>query len=306
MVSDFVMTERHLRGETPTPKSVGMGSYNMDSHNVQRYVAYDDAGRAYVRNEGDIQVNPGGPYEISYEALVPPRRECRNLLVPVCLSSSHIAYGSIRMEPVFMILGQSAATAAALALEEDDAVQDVDYKRLRSRLLEDGQVLAYAAPQQVTPVGIDPATLPGEVIDDARARRRGAWVDSASVPGFVGAGYAYCLGDAAEEARATGVTTRRTASVTYELTAYETGRYQVRLSYTPHANRASNAPVVVHAAGVTTETTIDQRRTPPIDGLWVPVAEVEVKVGQMVRATISAGGADGYVIADAAQLVRLD
>ncbi|MDH5604318.1 MAG: FAD-dependent oxidoreductase, partial [Cyclobacteriaceae bacterium] len=137
MVSDFVMTELHLTRKTPTPKSIGMGSYNMDSHNVQRYV--DENG--FARNEGDIQVSPGGPYQISYEAIIPKKNEATNLLVPVCLSSSHIAYGSIRMEPVFMILGQSAATAAALALEDGIPVQDIDYEKLKERLLADKQVL---------------------------------------------------------------------------------------------------------------------------------------------------------------------
>ncbi len=138
MVSDFVMTELHLRGLKPTPRVVGMGSYNMDSHNVQRYVDSD----GNVRNEGDIQVNPGGPYPISYLALVPKPSEATNLLVPVCLSATHIAYGSIRMEPVFMILGQSAATAAVLAIEDEVSVQQVSYARLRRRLLDDGQVLS--------------------------------------------------------------------------------------------------------------------------------------------------------------------
>jgi hypothetical protein len=137
MRSDFVTTELHLRRKKPTPKPVGMGSYNMDSHNVQRYV--DEKGHA--RNEGDIQINPGGPYPISYGALVPKGSECTNLLVPVCVSSSHIAYGSIRMEPVFMVLGQSAVTAAAFAIDGDIDVQNVDYSKLRTRLLADGQVL---------------------------------------------------------------------------------------------------------------------------------------------------------------------
>ncbi|MDT8302531.1 MAG: FAD-dependent oxidoreductase [Sedimentisphaerales bacterium] len=137
MIGDFVMTELHLRKKKPTPKPIGMGSYNMDSHNVQRYV--DENGLA--RNEGDIQVNPGGPYPISYEAIIPKASECTNLLVPVCVSSSHIAYGSIRMEPVFMVLGQSAATAATFAIDDNIEVQNVSYSKLRSRLLEDGQVL---------------------------------------------------------------------------------------------------------------------------------------------------------------------
>jgi hypothetical protein len=138
MTSDFVMTERHLRRLDPTPRVVGLGSYNMDSHNVQRYVDVD----GNVRNEGDIQVYPGGPYPISYLALVPKVSQATNLLVPVTLSASHIAYGSIRMEPVFMILGQSAATAAVLAIEDGVSVQQVSYIRLRERLLHDGQVLA--------------------------------------------------------------------------------------------------------------------------------------------------------------------
>jgi len=137
MIGDFVTTELHLRKIKSTPKSIGMGSYNMDSHNVQRYV--DENGHA--RNEGDIQVNPGGPYPISYGAIVPKASECTNLLVPVCVSSSHIAYGSIRMEPVFMILGQSAATAAAFSIDDNIDVQDVNYFKLKARLLADGQVL---------------------------------------------------------------------------------------------------------------------------------------------------------------------
>ena len=141
MVSDFVMTEPHLCGQKPTPQSVGMGSYNMDSHNTQRYVAHGQDGKAYVLNEGDIQVSPGRAYPIAYGALVPKAGECTNLLVPVCVSSSHIAYGSIRMEPVFMILGQSAATAAVHAIEAETSVQDIDYNRLRQRLLQDGQCL---------------------------------------------------------------------------------------------------------------------------------------------------------------------
>jgi len=139
MVSDYVTTEQDCRRSRQTPQPVGMGSYNMDSHNAMRYVTPD----GYVQNEGDVQVSPGGPYQISYLSIVPRRGQAANLLVPVCLSSSHIAYGSIRMEPVFMVLGQSAATAAVLAIEGQIDVQDVPYQTLRQRLLDDGQVLAY-------------------------------------------------------------------------------------------------------------------------------------------------------------------
>ena len=137
MVGDFVMTENHLRAKLETPDPIGMGSYNMDSHHVQRYV--DENG--FARNEGDVEINPGGPYSISYRAITPKKEEVQNLLVPVCLSSSHIAYGSIRMEPVFIILGQSAANAAALALKNGTSVQDIHYEDLKFRLLSCGQVL---------------------------------------------------------------------------------------------------------------------------------------------------------------------
>ena len=138
MIGMYVMTENELRKKRPTPESVGMGSYTIDSHNVQRYITPE----GYVQNEGDIGVPTGGPYEIAFGSLVPKRGQVDNLVVPVCVSSSHIAFGSIRMEPVFMILGQSAATAAVLAIESNVAVQDVPYLKLRDRLLKDGQVLS--------------------------------------------------------------------------------------------------------------------------------------------------------------------
>jgi len=137
MLGMFVMTENELLKTRPTPDPVGMGSYTIDSHNVQRHVTPEGA----VQNEGDIGVSTNGPYSIAYGALAPRRGQADNLLVPVCVSSSHIAFGSIRMEPVFMVLGQSAATAAALAIDGGVAVQDVPYPQLRERLLKDGQIL---------------------------------------------------------------------------------------------------------------------------------------------------------------------
>ncbi|MBD3375384.1 FAD-dependent oxidoreductase [candidate division KSB1 bacterium] len=135
MIGDYVMTEHDVLGTRPVPESVGMGSYTLDSHNVQRYVTEQGT----VQNEGDIGVKVPKPYQIAYGSLVPKKEECTNLFVPVCVSSSHIAFGSIRMEPVFMVLGQSAATAAVLAMEKSIAVQDVNYDELKERLLADKQ-----------------------------------------------------------------------------------------------------------------------------------------------------------------------
>ena len=138
LVGEVVMTEAHCRYKEVAEDSVGLAAYNMDSHNCQRIAKN---GRA--ENEGDVQVPPMKPYPVSYRALIPKATECENLFVPVCLSASHIAYGSIRMEPVFMIMGQSAATAACIAIDGKVPVQKVDYKKLRERLLADKQVLAW-------------------------------------------------------------------------------------------------------------------------------------------------------------------
>ena len=137
MIGQEVMTEHEVLGKRAVNNSVGMGSYTLDSHNTQRYVKPD----GFVQNEGDIGVKAEKPYQISYGSIVPKKEECENLLVPVCMSSSHIAFGSTRMEPVFMILGQSAATAAVQAIDAKKAVQDVDYAQLRKQLSADGQKL---------------------------------------------------------------------------------------------------------------------------------------------------------------------
>ena len=133
----YVTTENEVTNKKGVADPVGMGSYGMDSHNVQRYVTAD--GR--VQNEGDVQVHLKEPYSISYGSIVPKKEECTNLLVPVCVSASHIAYGSIRMEPVFMILGQSAAVAACIAIDGLRPVQEIPYKILKKKLLDRKQVL---------------------------------------------------------------------------------------------------------------------------------------------------------------------
>ena len=137
MVSDYVMTENETLSKRPVPEPIGMGSYTLDSHNAQRYI---ETG-GYVQNEGDVGVQAPKPYSISYKAIIPKEAECKNLLVPVCISSSHIAYGSIRMEPVFMILGESAATAAALAIDNKTSVQQLPYDKLKASLLQQQQRL---------------------------------------------------------------------------------------------------------------------------------------------------------------------
>jgi hypothetical protein len=260
----------------------------MDSHNCCRYVTP----QGFVQNEGDVQVSPGGPYRISYQAIVPKKGECPNLLVPVCLSSSHIAYGSIRMEPVFMVLGQSAATAACLAIDAKTDVQKVDYEALKKRLLADKQVLEFAAP--AAPGAIDPKKLAGVVVDDADAERKGFETVSSSIGPFVGVGYRH---DGNKDQG------KQSAKFAPDLPA--AGKYEVRLAYSANANRASNAKVTVAHAGGTAEKSIDQKKKPAIDGLWVSLGTFEFAKGKGGSVTVSNDGANGYVIIDAVQWVPL-
>jgi hypothetical protein len=139
MIGEYIMTEDDVLGKRNVPRPIGMGSYSMDSHNVQRYVTAD----GFVQNEGDIGVTPDRPYQIDLGAILPQPEQCNNLIVPVCVSSSHIAFGSIRMEPVFMILGQSAATLASMAVEEGKTIYDIPFEKLKAKLLKDGQILEY-------------------------------------------------------------------------------------------------------------------------------------------------------------------
>lgn len=137
MVSDMVMSQKHCEGIEVVEDAIGLAAYGMDSHHIQRYVTAS----GNVKNEGNVEAHVKGPYPISYRSLIPKKAECSNLLVPVCISASHIAFGSIRMEPVFMVLGQTAATAASMAIDKGQPVQEVSYKNLKDQLINDGQRL---------------------------------------------------------------------------------------------------------------------------------------------------------------------
>ena len=135
MIGDYVMTQAHCEGHEIVDDGIGMAAYTMDSHNCQRIVIKKD-GKHFVKNEGNVEIGGGLPYPISYRSIIPKENECKNLLVPVCLSASHIAYGSIRMEPVFMVLAQSAAIAATEAIHTG-SVQSVNVKKVQAILHED-------------------------------------------------------------------------------------------------------------------------------------------------------------------------
>jgi hypothetical protein len=255
----------------------------MDSHNCKRVVV-----DGHPRNEGDVQAPTPAPYPVSYRAIVPRRGECENLLVPVCLSSSHTAYGSIRMEPVFMVLGQSAATAAALAIDARAGVQAVDYAKLRERLLRDKQVLDWTGPKR--PGAIDPKKLPGVVVDDPAAEREGFAGVSSVIGPFVGEGY-----------RHDGGTKDGKQWAKFRPDLPRAGKYEVRLSYTANPNRATKVPVKVVHAGGEVVVGVNQRKAPPLDGAWVSLGTFRFAAGTKGYIEVGNAGADGHVVIDAAQ-----
>jgi hypothetical protein len=288
MAGAYVMTQHHCQNDVTVDDPVGLAAYNMDSHHVQRYV--DSNG--HVRNEGDVQISGLTPYPISYRSLIPKAEECGNLLVPVCLSASHIAFGSIRMEPVFMVLGQSAAAAAVLAIDAQTSVQSLRYPDLRQRLEADRQVLAWTKPANPGAKSINPQSLAGVVIDDDQARFDGDWVASRSTGTFVGAHYRH------DDHAAQGMKRAR-----FDLPVQRAGQYEIRLSYTPHANRASRVEITVAAAAGPQTLIIDQRQPPGPLAPFISLGRHRFEPGRPASVTLSNVGADGYVIADAVQMI---
>jgi hypothetical protein len=281
MVSDYVMTEANCRSKRTAEDPVGLASYNMDSHNARRVVV-----DGLARNEGDVQVGCPKPYPVSYRSVVPKKGECANLLVPVALSASHIAYGSIRMEPVFLILGQSTGAAASLAIDGATSVQDVPYSKLRDVLLKANQVLEYTGPARSDVIFIAPKSIPGIVVDDAEAVFVGEWERGASVSPIVGEMY-FHDGDADKG--------KKTASFRPNLP--EAGRYEVSLHWSAFPNRAPAVPVTITHPGGTTRVTIDQRSK----GGWFTIYTGAFDAGRGGSVMVSNEGTKGHVIVDAAR-----
>jgi FAD dependent oxidoreductase len=289
LIGELVMTEQHCRGKEKVNDPIGLAAYNMDSHNCTRVVRN---GRA--ENEGDVQVPPMSPYGISYRSLIPKATECANLFVPVAMSSSHIAYGSIRMEPVFMILGQSAATAACQAMEEGVTVQAVNYSKLRARLLADGQILEWTGGATAGRVGlINPRSLKGIVLDDAHGEKSGGWLESGNAGAcLAGTGY-FHDGDAH----------KGEVSITWRPEITEAGEYEIFILAPPHGNRATNVPVTISIGTAKPVTLKINQRDAQSKGV-VSVGRFKLPQGRGTTVTLSNAGTDGHVIADGVQIIR--
>ncbi|RYD31998.1 MAG: FAD-dependent oxidoreductase, partial [Verrucomicrobiaceae bacterium] len=289
MISDYVMTEKHCTGAEVAPDSIGLAAYTMDSHNTQRYVNAS----GHVRNEGDVQINVSGPYPISYRAIVPKVGECENLLVPWCLSASHVSFGSFRMEPVFMMTGQAAATAACFAIDDGVSVQQVPYPKLRAQLLADKMQLTVTSAEPVTGIIVDNADTAGVTVT-------GEWLASSASTGAHNGGYLHDNNAG-----------KGTKSVRFTPTLPQAGKYEVFLRWAENGNRATNVPVDINRPSGTTTVSVNQKTN---GGVWHSLGEHTFGAGFSETAgsvTLRTTGtqidsSNGYVIADAVRFVYRD
>jgi hypothetical protein len=295
----YVISQRDIIEDREKPDPIAISSFPIDSHDVQR-VALKDGG---VINEGTIfpvrvkDTRVGYAYHVPYRAVLPRPEQCTNLLVPVALSCTHVGISSLRIEGAWMVIGQGAGVAAALAAKQGVAVQDVAYPRLRERLLAQGQVLALPDQPiddnvQSSPGPVDPASLPGIVLDDAEAGLVGRWSKSKNFKPFVGDGYVH------DERQGDG-----RSFATFAFTAPKAGRYELFMAYSPHPTRASAVPVLVESGDTQSLLNVDQRVALPKGEAFRKVGVVRLEAGVETELTISNKDADGFVILDALQLI---
>lgn len=284
MLGPHVMTQRDCTKQITKPDSIGMGAFILDSHAVQRLEDPD----GFVIDEGNFDV-PVRPYQIPYRSVTPKKEQCENLLVPVCLSASHVTYGSIRMEPQFMILGQSCGVAAAMALAKDLPVQDVPIPELRAKLISEKQVLELASLANLTLS----ENLPGIVVDDEDATYTGDWTAS---------GYGDPI-DGTSHNDANAGKGKKTAR--FEAKLPKDATYEVCLAYSAAPNRAANVPVTVeHAKGKDT-VLVNQQKPATIEKHFVSLGRFEFTAAKPAIVTVSNEGTTGFVAVDAVQWVEV-
>ena len=279
MVGEYVATQANCDNIAKVDDGVGMAAYTMDSHNCQRVVIVKD-GKAMVKNEGNVEISGGLPYDVSYRCLTPKREECDNLLVPVCLSASHIAYGSIRMEPVFMLLGQSAAKAACLAIDGGVKVQEVDVKEIQ-RMYEEDPLL------DGTPADI--------VVDDSSLNAPAAWTRIERNNGF---GRSYLVLDS----------TSQEQTLRYPFEVKTDGKYEIYTYFIRRGESSKKTELVVSDGTAQKGVVINADEIQILgqtSGEWVSLGEYDLQSGKpgYVEFT-NKGTVTGQICADAVLLVK--
>jgi hypothetical protein len=295
----YVVSQKDILDRPEKDDPIVVSSFPIDSHDVRR-VALPDGG---VMNEGTIfpvrmKGRPHGyPYHIPYRAILPLPTECANLLAPVPLSCTHVAMSSIRVEPTWMILGQSAGIAAALAAKEGVAVQKLAYPKLRDRLVAQGQVLELPTLPELPsppagPISIPVDSLPGIVLDDESAELKGDWQVSINFKPYIGQGYRH------DDKRGDG-----NSQAVFRFKTPKTGEYELRMAYSAHETRAKKVPVVIQSGDQKATMHVDQ--TVPLSSgqAFRPVGKCQLVGGAESTITVTNTGTEGFVILDALQLV---
>jgi len=261
-----------------------LAAYTMDSHNCQRIVI-----NGMIKNEGNVEIGGFGPYPISYRSIIPKPEECNNVYVPVCLSASHIAYGSIRMEPVFMVLAQSAAVAACMAIDNKQTVQQVDVSKLQ-QVLKDNPLLD--------------GSIPDVLVDDddkQSVQIEGNWQRQTSEEkqGYTG-NYGPSMlvaGKSSEKQTVKFIPAIKTQG-TYMLYAY----------FPKIPQSATSTYFIVFDGRVSKEVVIDNSAVQvegQTSGEWVSLGTYVLPQGSQSFAAVTNKGADGAIVADAVLFVPL-
>jgi hypothetical protein len=291
----FVLTQKDILTDPSKEDPIVVSSFPIDSHDCQRIGTAES-----VVNEGTIfpvrmtRLSHGFPYHVPYRSILPKPEECTNLVVPVALSTTHVGISSIRVEPTWMILGQSAGIAAALAAKDGVTVQKLPYEKLRGRLLAAGQVLDLPTiePAPELPPTLKPESLPGIVLDDPKGELTGPWESSSNFRPHVGSGYRFLKAGSKGNA-------------TFKTKVTKSGKYQVRFAYSPHQTRAKDVPVRVTQGANTKTFVCDQTKPLPANEFARPIGDITLEADQEVAIAIDVNEADGFVILDALQLLEV-
>ena len=296
----YTLTQKDVIDDPKKDDAIAVSSFPIDSHDCRR-IALPDG----VLNEGTIFPvsmpgrRHGYAYQIPYRAITPSASECSNLLVPVALSATHVAYSSVRVEPTWMAIGQSAGVAAALAAKEGVTVQALDYGRLRARLLAQNQVLDLPVLPPVGkvarssgPVSIDPKSLPGLILDDAQAELSGDWERSTNFKPHVGTGYLH------DEQRSDGK-----SHAVFRLKGPADGEFVLRMAYSAHETRTTRLPVTIVGGGTEQSVTVDQTQPLPAGEAFREVGRIRLRQGLEYTLTVTNQDTKGFVIVDAFQLL---
>ena len=296
----MILTQKDVLKDAQKDDPIAISSFPIDSHDCRRLALPDG-----VINEGTIFPvrmpgrRHGYAYHIPYRAITPSASECSNLLVPVALSATHVAYSSVRVEPTWMAIGQGAGVAAALAAKAGVTVQALDYPTLRTRLLAQNVVLDLPVLPPVGkvarssgPVSIDPKSLRGLVLDDAQAELSGDWERSMNFKPHVGTGYLH------DEQRSDGK-----SRAVFRFKGPADGEFALRMAYSAHETRTTRLPVTIIGGGSENRFTVDQTQPLPAGEAFHPIGTLRLRQGVEYTLTVTNQDTKGFVILDAFQLL---